>query len=123
MLLELRDRLVSAGMVAFLPRIQTSLRKLGAPLPAAAVPGRQAKGDGLTQREREIMRLVGAGLSSRDIAQLLSIAQSTVETQIRSAMRKLGAATRVQAATLVLFRTEDALLGESAADQIDRPQP
>jgi DNA-binding CsgD family transcriptional regulator/tetratricopeptide (TPR) repeat protein len=126
-LLGLQERLLAAGMVTFLGRIQTSLRKSGIPLAAGtAVPGRQAKGDGLTQREREIMRLVGAGLSSRDIAQLLSIAQSTVETQIRSAMRKLGAATRVQAATLVWFRTEDALLNdERNADggRLHRPSP
>ena len=72
-------------------------------------------GHGLTPREREVLRLVGAGLSSRDIAQLLSIAQSTVETQIRAGMRKLGATTRVQAATLVWFRTEDALIDAGEA--------
>ena len=114
-LIVLQGRAAAAGMVAFLARIEASRRKLGASPRArpAVVPGRSGPGDGLTRREREILRLVGAGLSSRDIAQLLSIAQSTVETQIRSAMRKLGAATRIQAATLVWFRTEDALLNEN----------
>ena len=97
---------------SMLARVRTSLRKSGvaAAAGAAAVP-RGRLPSRLTSREREILRFVGSGLSSRDIAHMLSISQSTVETQIRTAMRKLGATTRVQAATLVWFRTEDALLG------------
>jgi DNA-binding NarL/FixJ family response regulator len=108
---------------SMLARVRTSLRKSGvaaaagaAALPRGRLPSR------LTSREREILRFVGSGLSSRDIAHMLSISQSTVETQIQTAMRKLGATTRVQAATLVWFRTEDALLGPSgsrAADHAD----
>jgi DNA-binding CsgD family transcriptional regulator len=99
-------------MTPLLTRVRASLRNLGIPSATGTVIVRRARSDsGLTAREREILRYVGSGLSSRDIAHLLSIAPSTVETQIRSAMRKLGAATRIQAATLVWFRTEDALVG------------
>jgi len=106
----------SLGMVGLLDRIASSLQKAGPPVATSAValPLRQPERGGLTRREREVLRLVGAGLSSRDIAALLGIAPSTVEAQIRSGMRKLGAATRVQAATLVLFRREDALISEDA---------
>jgi len=54
----------------------------------------------LSGRERVVLGLVAEGLSSRDIAARLGVAASTVETQVQSAMRKLGAATRVQAAVM-----------------------
>lgn len=55
----------------------------------------------LTKREREILQLVGAGLSSADIGGRLGIGRATVETHIRSAMAKLGASRRLEAARLV----------------------
>ena len=110
-LLAVREQVVAAHSVTLLGRIHGSLREAGvqAAASSAALSGDGAPGDRITRREREMLRLVGAGLSSKDIAQVLAIAPSTVETQIRSAMRKLGASTRIQAATLVWFRTEDAL--------------
>jgi DNA-binding CsgD family transcriptional regulator len=93
------------GLTPLRTRIRRSLTQYGIadePDPSA----RATESIGLTPREREIMRFVGAGLSTRDIAHALGIAPATVETQIRTAMRKLGASTRVQAATAVWFRTE-----------------
>jgi DNA-binding NarL/FixJ family response regulator len=66
----------------------------------------------LTDREREVVGLVGRGLSSGDIARELGVTRSTVETHVREAMAKLGARTRVQAALLlepVRTRTLDEL--------------
>jgi DNA-binding CsgD family transcriptional regulator len=97
------------GFEPLLQRIRISLREAGVNRRTTAVtaPVLKAKsGRELTSREREVLRLVGAGLSSRDVARLLHIAPSTVETQIRSGMRKLGATTRVQAASLIWFRAE-----------------
>jgi PAS domain S-box-containing protein len=47
-------------------------------------------------REREIVRLVAQGLTTRDIADDLGLAIETVRTHIRNAMGKLGARTRAQ---------------------------
>jgi two-component system, NarL family, nitrate/nitrite response regulator NarL len=44
----------------------------------------------LTQREREILRLVSAGLSSKEIAERLNIGVRTVEKHRENCMKKLG---------------------------------
>lgn len=56
----------------------------------------------LTARERQIIVLVGAGLSSREIGAQLGLAQSTVDSHVRAAMAKLDARTRRQAAWLTV---------------------
>ncbi|WP_212804819.1 response regulator transcription factor [Actinocatenispora sera] len=56
----------------------------------------------LTDREREVLRLVAQGEPTRRIAGLLGISRETVETHIRAGMRKLGAKTRTEAAGLAL---------------------
>ena len=53
---------------------------------------------GLTGREVEVLELVEAGLRSADIAAALGVEPSTVESFVRSAMRKLGVRTRLAAA-------------------------
>ena len=65
---------------------------------------RARNGVPLTAREREVMRLVATGLTSREIALNLGLARSTIESVVRSAMMKLDAKTRVQAATLAADR-------------------
>jgi DNA-binding NarL/FixJ family response regulator len=51
----------------------------------------------LTARETAVLALAGEGCSSQVIAERLGIARVTVESHVRSAMRKLGATTRRQA--------------------------
>jgi DNA-binding NarL/FixJ family response regulator len=46
--------------------------------------------ENLTEREREILHLVGEGLRSREIAERLTITRRTVETHRSNIMRKLG---------------------------------
>ncbi|WP_460498833.1 LuxR C-terminal-related transcriptional regulator, partial [Glycomyces tarimensis] len=58
-------------------------------------------GGGLTDREIEVLRHVAGGHPSRRIAEILGITAETVETHIRSGMRKLGAKTRTEAAVLL----------------------
>jgi len=60
---------------------------------------------GLSDREREIVRLVGSGLSNEAIAQALFLSPHTVRTHVRNALRKLGVSTRAQA-VLALERAE-----------------
>ena len=52
--------------------------------------------DLLTDREREVMALVAAGLSNDDIAERLFLSPATAKTHVNRAMTKLGARDRAQ---------------------------
>ncbi|MDR6676699.1 helix-turn-helix transcriptional regulator [Pseudomonas oryzihabitans] len=54
--------------------------------------------DGLTRREREILRLVGRGLSNAAIGQALCLSTHTVKSHMHNLLRKTGAANRAEAA-------------------------
>jgi LuxR family transcriptional regulator, maltose regulon positive regulatory protein len=53
--------------------------------------------DALSEREVEVLRLVAAGLSNRDIGQQLFISEKTVKTHLSNIMGKLGVVNRTQA--------------------------
>ena len=52
----------------------------------------------LTEREHEVLRLIATGVTNRDIACILFIAESTVKTHVEHIIGKLGVSDRVQAA-------------------------
>ncbi|MEU3270107.1 response regulator transcription factor [Saccharomonospora sp. NPDC006951] len=54
----------------------------------------------LTGRERDVLALVGEGLSNADIAQRLHIGVTTVKTHVASLMTKTGSPNRVRLAVL-----------------------
>jgi DNA-binding NarL/FixJ family response regulator len=56
----------------------------------------------LTQREREVLRLLADGLSNEEIGKQLFISPETVRTHVRKAMAKLEADTRTQAVAIAL---------------------
>ena len=56
----------------------------------------------LTEREREIVRLVARGLTNHDIAKLLFISPLTAKTHVNRAMVKLEAKNRAQLVVAVL---------------------
>jgi DNA-binding NarL/FixJ family response regulator len=56
----------------------------------------------LTQRERDVLRLLSEGLSNEDIGKRLFISPETVRTHVRKAMDKLDADTRTQAVATAL---------------------
>ena len=56
----------------------------------------------LTQREREVLRLLADGLSNEEIGKQLFISPETVRTHVRKAMTKLEADTRTQAVAIAL---------------------
>ena len=61
----------------------------------------------LTNREREVMALVAAGLSNDEIAARLFVSPATAKTHVNRAMTKLGARDRAQ---LVVFAYESGLV-------------
>ncbi len=58
--------------------------------------------DPLTQREVEVLRLIGQGLENRDIAERLAISGTTVRTHVSNILGKLHLASRTQAALYAL---------------------
>ncbi len=62
--------------------------------------------DVLTDREREVMRLVATGCTNTEIAELLFVSSATAKTHVSRAMIKLGARDRAQ---LVVFAYETGL--------------
>jgi non-specific serine/threonine protein kinase len=75
----------------------------GHALGEAAAPDQPAPAPAgtLTPRELEVGRLVAEGLSDREIAARLVIAQRTAETHVQHILRKLGARSRAQIAAWV----------------------
>jgi DNA-binding CsgD family transcriptional regulator len=87
-----------AGLVVLLGRAHRALRRHSV---RRDVRGPRAGSD-LTDRERDVLRLVAHGEPTRRIAGQLGISSETVETHIRAGMRKLGARTRTEAAAIAL---------------------
>lgn len=55
---------------------------------------------GLTEREREILALIGEGLTNRQIGKRLYLAEKTVKNHISRLLAKLGVERRIQAAVI-----------------------
>ena len=68
---------------------------------AFSAPGRAAV-DTLTAREHEVLTLIAAGLSNREIAHRLSISERTARTHVSSILDKLGLRSRTQAALFAI---------------------
>ncbi len=62
-----------------------------------ASPTAQPLEEPLSEREREVLRLIAAGLSNRDIAQDLVLATGTVKKHINNIFNKLNVRSRTQA--------------------------
>ncbi|HEY7200166.1 MAG TPA: response regulator transcription factor [Candidatus Dormibacteraeota bacterium] len=91
-------RAVAAGDALLAPSITRRLiegfahrRRPPAPPPGLAE---------LTDREREVLRLVARGLSNAEIAERLHVGESTVKTHVGHVLSKLGLRDRVQAVVL-----------------------
>ncbi|UZE96439.1 two-component system response regulator NarL [Alkalimarinus alittae] len=54
--------------------------------------------DGLTQRERQILKQISAGMSNKMIAAKLDIAEGTVKVHVKNLLKKLKMRSRVEAA-------------------------
>ncbi len=60
--------------------------------------GRKADAGVLSQREREVARLVALGRTNREIADVLFLSTRTVESHVATVLRKLGVRSRTQVA-------------------------
>ena len=93
-------RTVAAGESLFAPSV---LQRLVAHF-VARPPSGAARPAGpladLSDRETEVLKLVGRGLSNAEIAEELVISQATVKTHVRHVLQKLGLRDRVQAVAL-----------------------
>ena len=69
---------------------------------ALATADATAKLPDLTQRERDVLRLLADGMSNEEIGKELFISPETVRTHVRKAMEKLDADTRTQAVATAL---------------------
>ena len=88
----------AVGMRALEERLAAYLGQTVTPLPAAT----PSSLDDLSQREVEVLRLLAAGKSNRDIAEALYISLNTVATHVRSILTKTGTANRTEAAAYAL---------------------
>jgi DNA-binding NarL/FixJ family response regulator len=87
-------RVVAAGDALIAPGVT---RRLIAQFAGrAGPPPRPREIDGITEREREVLTLVGRGLSNSEIAAQLFISVATAKAHVARLLAKLGARDRVQ---------------------------
>ncbi len=94
---ELAKAIVDAaeGKPVLAPEVARSL------INAATVPN-EADAEVLSQRELEVLALMGKGLNNSQIAEALCISLSTVKFHVSNILWKLGAFTRTEAVTLAI---------------------
>lgn len=71
------------------------------PLDPPPVPEAHARVAALSEREREVLRLVASGARNHDVAVELGIGDATVKFHVSNVLRKLGARSRAELAALV----------------------
>ncbi|PZE83242.1 response regulator transcription factor [Curtobacterium sp. MCBD17_032] len=82
---DVTRRVISRATTASVPVVDE-----GAPASDAGLPG-------LTDRETEVLRLLGRGLSNAEIAGRLFVGEATVKTHVSNVLQKLGVRDRIQA--------------------------
>jgi DNA-binding NarL/FixJ family response regulator len=103
-------RAVAAGDAVLSPAITRQLldqvgRRL--PAPVSKAPDAVAA---LTDREREVLRMMAGGMSNAEIAEALVVSEATVKSHVSNLLGKLGLRDRVQA---VIFAYESRLIAPS----------
>jgi DNA-binding NarL/FixJ family response regulator len=87
----------AAGQAVLDPEVQQRLLSAAVRAPAAAPAGAAAADDDLTPREAEVLRLIAAGKSNREIARTLFVSEATVKTHVNRIFAKTGSRDRGQA--------------------------
>lgn len=112
---------VSAGAAGYLLKqvrgqdLVTAIREVAAgrslldPVTTTRLLGRVRAGsdplDALTEQERNVLNLIGEGMSNREIAQRLFLAEKTIKNHVTSVLAKLGMRRRTQAAAWIVRRS------------------
>jgi DNA-binding NarL/FixJ family response regulator len=91
-------RAVAAGEKVLPPRMTESLFSQIAKAADGRAREEMLEDVRMTRREREVIELIGEGLSNKEIAQRLNIAAHTVKSHVRNVMEKLALHTRLQIA-------------------------
>jgi DNA-binding NarL/FixJ family response regulator len=100
-------RAVAAGDAVLSPAVTRQLLdQVGRRLPAAVSQMPEAL-TRLTEREREVLRMLAAGLTNAEIAHALVVSEATVKSHVSNLLGKLGLRDRVQA---VIYAYETRLI-------------
>ena len=104
-------RSVAAGDAVLSPAVTRQLLdQVGRRLPAPVSRSPEALAE-LTDREREVLRMLAAGLSNAELAEALFLSEATVKTHVSNLLGKLGLRDRVQA---VIYAYETGLISPAA---------
>jgi len=88
----------AAGQAVLDPGVQQRLLSAAARAPAMPEAADSSAGDGeLTPREADVLRLIAAGQSNREIARTLFVSEATVKTHVNRIFAKTGSRDRSQA--------------------------
>jgi NarL family two-component system response regulator LiaR len=99
-------RAAHAGEALLDPLVAARLvEAIAQPSPADSAPER------LTPREREVLELIGRGLSNKRIALELGVSEKTVKTHVGHVLAKLGVSDRTQAA---LYAVRAGFIGQES---------
>ena len=90
-------RTVAAGDALLSPTVTKKVIKQFARHPRPAPPKELGE---LSERERDVFRLMAEGMSNSEIGQALFISETTVKTHVTHILQKLGLRDRVQAVVL-----------------------
>jgi len=108
-------RVVAGGEALIAPRVTRLLIEqfLTKPSPASKAP----LGGGVTEREQEVLTLIGRGRSNSEIAAELHITIATVKAHVARLLTKLDARDRIQ---LVIIAYETGLVSTEGAGSPER---
>ncbi len=84
--------------IVYVPQLITEIDR-EEPLPPDAPP-QQVSLDGLTPRQKDVLRLVVQGKSNKEIARLLDLGEGTVKVHMSALFRSLGTSSRSAAAAI-----------------------
>ncbi len=108
-------RVAWSGESLIEPRVANKILRMFANLSQEASNGPRSRAEAepellarLTEREVEVLRLVGRGLNNKELAERLVIGETTVKTHVGNVMHKLDLRDRVE---MVLFAVNAGLVG------------
>ncbi len=113
------DALIAPGVTRRLIARFASMASSAAPSSGSPAPAQSRRQlSGVTEREREVLTLVGRGMSNKEIAGSLSISAATAKAHVARLLAKLGARDRVQ---LVIVAYAAGLVPQSIPDSGTSP--